>query len=172
MLCKKAIAKRYVTRFLETPNEILPDASARCGSRSAGAFGSDLAAAIAMAIIGNENRRRGTHLKYDATENSVRASSAFRVISISLWGEIPQYFCNYTRRSSPLVTQVVPFILCLRILSQYDRNFSGTACDRILGPATLIIFNPISRVFAYADYDVFERSLESALISAVGRDAY
>jgi len=125
-----------------------------------------------MAIIGNENRRRGTHLKYDVTENSVRASSAFRVISISLWGEIPEYFCNYTRRSSPLVTQVVPFILCLRILSQYDRNFSGTACDRILGPATLIIFNPISRVFAYADYDVFERSLESALISAVGCDAY
>ncbi|EZA57958.1 Homeobox protein orthopedia [Ooceraea biroi] len=33
---------------------------------------------LTISIIGNENRKRGTHLKYDVTENSVRASSAFR----------------------------------------------------------------------------------------------
>jgi len=51
---------------------------------------------------------------------------------------------------------------------EYCRNIveisRGRPCDRILGPATLIIFNPISYIFAYADYDVFERLRLRSLI--------
>lgn len=46
-------------------------------------------------------------------------------------------------------------IVLADIVAIYGRNFSGTACDRILGPATLIIFNPISLMYLHMPTTMF-----------------
>lgn len=114
-------------------------------------------ASLNIVITSKMRTTNAVYLKYDVTENSVRASSAFRVTSISLWERFHSIFaiiCSDHRHWLHRLYR--SYCVC-----EYCRNIVEISrerpCDRILGPATLIIFNPISYVFAYADYDVFER---------------